>query len=229
MALQRIDEGLWTLAGHFRTPFFTGSVRMTVLGGEEGLVLYSPVALAAEEVAAIEALGQVVAIVAPNLFHHAYLRAAAAAFPSARVFVPEGLEAKIGPVLRAQTMTRANPPTLPGGIEPFVLAGHTIHETLLFHRATRTLVTADMIYNYQRENGRGEKAFFRLMGCYGAPKVVFYHRFALADKSAVPELVAQVRAWAPRRIVMSHGRIVEGEDCAEVFARAWQPFVRQRL
>ena len=224
MTLVPIAEGLWCVNGHFRSLVFRASVRMSVVAGDEGLVLYSPVALDDTTVRQIEALAPVAAIVAPNLYHHLFLRAAAAAFPTARVFVPEGLEARIGPVARAETITRAHAPALPRGIEHFVFERHWVHETVLFHRASRTLVTSDLLYNYQREHNPGEKAFFRLIGCYGAPGVAFYHRFAIRDKAAVRELVAQVRDWAPQRIVMSHGRIVEGDDAAAIFARAWQRF-----
>jgi hypothetical protein len=197
---------------------------MAVLQGNDGLVLHSPVALAAEDVQAIEAVGPVAAILAPNTYHHMHLRAAAEAFPAARVYVPEGLEDKIGPVPRAEAIGRAHPPALPDGIEHFILDRHTIRECLLFHRPTQTLVTADLLYNYQAENGAGEKLFFRLLGCYGAPKVVFYHHFAIRDKAAVREMVERVKSWQPQRIVMCHGRIVESEDAAGIFARAWQPF-----
>ena len=226
MPLQPIAEGLWCVNAHFRSPVFRGSVRMNVVAGDGGLVLYSPVTLAAADIEALAQIGPVAAILAPNLFHHRFLSAAAEAFPGARVFVPEGLEAKIGPVPRAETMTRDHPPALPGGIDHFILERHAIRETVLFHRPSRTLVTSDLLYNYQAEHGPGEKAFFRLMGCYGAPKVVFYHRFAIRDRAAIEDLVAQVRAWAPRRIVMSHGRIVEDDDAAAIFARAWEPLRR---
>jgi len=224
MPLQPITEGLWCVNSHFRTPLFRGSVQMTVLAGEGGLVLYSPVALDQELLHELAALEPVAAIVAPNTVHHLFLKGAAAAVPDARVFVPEGLEAKIGPVPRVETMTRARPAVLPGGIGQFLFDRHAIRETMLFHDPSRTLATADLLYNYQPEHGAGEKAFFRLIGNYGAPKVAFYHRFALREKAAVHELVAQVRAWAPMRIVMAHGRIVEGPDCASVFAAAWQRF-----
>lgn len=224
MALDPVADGVWCVNGYFDTLLFRGSTRMTVVRGAHGLILYSPVALEPEDRAALAAIGPVAAILAPNLYHHRFLRAAAEAFPAARVLVPEGLEAKIGPIPRAETTTRASPPALPGGIESFILDRHAIRETVLFHRASRTLITSDLLYNYQPEHNRGEKAFFRLMGCYGGPKVVFYHRFAIRDKTAVRELVAQVRDWAPRRIVMSHGRIVEDDDAAELFAAAWRRF-----
>lgn len=224
MTLVPIAEGLWCVNGHFRSLAFRASVRMSVVAGDGGLVLYSPVALDDGDLRAIVAQGPVAAIVAPNLYHHLFLRAAAAAFPQARVFVPEGLEARIGPVAHAETITRAAPPALPRGIDHFVFERHMVRETVLFHRASRTLVTSDLLYNYQPEHNPGEKAFFRLIGCYGAPGVAFYHRFAIRDRPAVRELIAQVHAWAPRRIVMSHGRIVEDENAAEIFARAWRRF-----
>jgi len=224
MPLQPIANGLWCANSHFRTLLFKGSVRMTVLAGEGGLVLYSPVVLDEALLRELAALGPVAAIMAPNTYHHFFLKAAAEALPAARVFVPEGLEAKIGPVPRAETVTRNCPAVLPGGIDQFTFDRHAVHETMLFHEASRTLVTSDLLYNYQSEHGAGEKAFFRLIGNYGAPKVAFYHRYAVREKAAVHELVAQVRAWAPRRIVMSHGRIVDSPDAAEIFAAAWQRF-----
>ncbi|OYW46025.1 MAG: hypothetical protein B7Z33_09635 [Sphingomonadales bacterium 12-68-11] len=226
MSVEAIAPGLWCVNSHFPSMGFKGSVRMSVARGDDGaLALYSPVAMTEADVAAIEALGPVAAIVAPNTFHYRWLRAAAELFPAARVFVPEGLEAKIGAVPRAETMTRATPPALPPGIAHFIFDRHAIRETALFHGESRTLVTSDLLYNYQREHGAGEKAMFGLLGCYGSPKVVFYHRFALQDKAQVAELIAQVEAWRPRRIVMCHGRIVESEDAPEIFARAWRPFL----
>src|SRR5690606_17727993 len=224
MPLQSIAEGLWCADGHFDTPLFRGSTRMTVIRGADGLVLYSPVALEPVDKDELASIAPVAAVVAPNRYHHLHLRAAVERFPSARVFVPDGLEDRIGPVPRAETMTRARPPALPAGIDHFIFERHAVHETVLFHRASRTLVTSDLLYNYQSEHRRGEKAFFGLMGCYGAPKVLFYHRSAIREKAAVHELVAQVRDWAPRRIVMCHGRIVEDANAAELFAAAWRKF-----
>jgi hypothetical protein len=185
MSLEQLAPGVWCVNSHL-AQMWKISVRMSVLSGEGGLVLYSPVSLSDEDREAIAARGPVAAIVAPNTYHYAFLRAAVAAFPQARVFVPEGLEAKIGPVDRAETMTRADPPVLPGGIDHFILERHAIRETMLFHHPSRTLATSDLLYNYQAEHFAGEKLTFGLIGCYGAPKVAFYHRFAIKDHEPRP-------------------------------------------
>lgn len=220
--LEEIDDGVWCLQSHFVAWGCNGSLRMTIIKTSSGLLIYSPVRLGPRTIEEVHRLGHVATIVAPNLFHHIYLRYCIDAFPDARVLVPDGLERKIGAIPRAEVTTQATAIDAFGGIEHHVVTGHVLRETVLFHVATRTLITADLLYNYQREHYPAEKAFFRLIGCYGAPKVAFYHRFAISKKGSIGRLIDQVRSWAPRRIIMCHGRIIEAEDAGELFADAWQ-------
>lgn len=219
-----VDDGVWCRESHFTVWGCSGSLRMTVIATARGSILYSPVALNDDDIDRITAAGPVAAIVAPNLYHHFYLRPAIAAFSSARVLVPPGLEAKIGPIPRAEVMDGERLRGLSDEIDHFIFRGHALRECVLFHRRTRTLVTADLLYNYQAEHRPAEKLFFRAIGCYGEPKVAFYHRYAIQDKASVGSLIETVRRWRPRRIVMCHGRIVTGEDAAERFAAAWSGF-----
>lgn len=111
-------------------------------------------------------------------------------------------------------------------IAHYSFMGHKLHETILFHRPSGTLITADLLYNYQSEQFRAEKIFFGLLGCYGSPTVAFYHRFAIKNKAAVSALINQVTTWPIRRIIMSHGRIIEGKDVTQQFTNAWRKFVK---
>jgi hypothetical protein len=227
VGLKRIDDGLWVVDSHFASWGCRVSIRMTVMKTEAGLLLHSPVHLEPDDVAAIGRLGPVHAIIAPNLYHHFHVRDCAALFPKARVLVPEGLQERIGPIARAEVMASDATVDLPNDVDHLVVAGHRmLRETLLFHRPTATLVTADLIYNYHAEHHLAEKSFFRLIGCYGAPKVAFYHAFSIQSPHVAVELIEVVRRWRPQRIVMSHGRIIEDEQAAELFAAAWMPFTR---
>ena len=199
-----------------------GSVRMVVIETSTGVILYSPVALDDAAKAQIAGLGPVRTIIAPNLFHYMSLRAGIAAYPDAAVYVPEGLAERIGPVDRAVVIGPNAPLDLGPDIEPFTFSGHAIHETALYHRPSKTLITADLIYHYTRDQRPVERAMFWLIGCYGAPKIAFYHRFAIRSKASVRELIDQVSGWDVQRIVMCHGRIYEGEDAGRVFAQAWR-------
>jgi hypothetical protein len=224
--LQPIDDGLWCINSHFRVWGCSGSVRMTIVRTPAGLVLYSPVRLDREAIREIESLGRVTAIIAPNLFHHLFLRACAAAFPDARVLVPDGLAAKIGLIAPAEVMTERTVIGAGDDIGLRVCRGHTLRETILIHRPTRTLITADLIYNIASEQTFAERAVFRAIGCYGAPGVAFYHAFAITDRAAIRQLVDDVARWRVRRIIMCHGGIIERDDAAAVFAAAWAPFLR---
>jgi len=86
-----VDRGVWVLDKYFVIARRRASVRMTILRFGDGLLFYSPVEMSGEERTAVEALGPVHAIVAPNLYHHLFLRAAIEAWPDARVLVPDGL------------------------------------------------------------------------------------------------------------------------------------------
>lgn len=223
-AMTQIAPGLFCLNSHFRVWGCNGNVRMTVTGKDDDLIVYSPVALAAAHIAQIAELGRVSTIIAPNLYHHMFLRDAAAAFPAARIIVPDGLEAKIGPIPRAETMTAGVNPGLPVEFDWHVFSGHAIRETILFHRPSQTLITADLLYNYHAEQFPAEKTFFSLMGIYGRPAVPFYHRFAIENKLAVRRLIDKVGSWPVRRVVPCHGRIVERDDAGAIFTAAWERF-----
>jgi hypothetical protein len=223
-SLQLIDKGLWCLNSHFLVWGCKGSIRMTVIETKSGIILYSPVALSSAHLAEIGRLGAVTAIVAPNLFHHLYLRPCIESFPTARVFIPEGLAEKIGPIPGAEVMTNAPLFGVEDEIDHAIFKGHRLRETVLFHQPTRTLITADLLYNFQPENTKVEKLFFRAIGCYGAPSAPFYHRFAVEDKASVKTLIAQVQRWGPSRVIMSHGRIIESQDCGAIFENVWARF-----
>lgn len=223
MTLEKVADGLWCLSSHFVAWGCKGSLRMTAVATSSGLLLYSPVQLRPEDIDAIERIDRVGTIVAPNLYHHFFLRAAMAAFPAARVLVPDGLEQKIGRLSGAEIMTAERPIAGPAEIEHFVFSGHSLRETILFHKPSRTLITADLLYNYGSEHFPAEKLFFRAIGCYGAPKLAFYHRFAIADRKSVQSLIQVVRDWRVRRVIMCHGRILEDANAGDALIKAWKP------
>lgn len=222
--LRQLDKDLWCLESHFVVWGCRGSVRMTVIETSAGLLIYSPVRLTQDIIEHLQSLGRIALIIAPNLYHHLFLRPCMTAFPEASVLIPRGLEARIGAIPRAQEITAHTIIGPADEIAHFAFDGHALHETVLFHRPTGTLITADLIYNYGPRQFPAERLFFRAIGCYGAPKLAFYHRFAIQDKQSVAQMMDAVSAWPVRRIVMSHGDIIEAEDAGPVFAKAWSRF-----
>ena len=209
--IKKIDDGVWCLESYFLSLGCRGSLRMTILKTQFGLLLYS---------------GTVKDIVAPNLMHHMYLRPCVEVFPDANCWVPEGFLEKIGPMDGAQII---RPDVVLGnnsGMKKLTLMGHRIHETMIFHETSQTLLTADLLYNYQSEQYPAEKLFFWLIGNYGRPNIAFYHRFAVKDKSSIRSMIDTVDSWPINRIIMSHGRIIESADAGAIFADAWKKFAK---
>src|SRR5512134_1601831 len=93
-------DGVWVDEAPVRFLGMQLRATMTVLRlGDGTLLLHSPVAMAPERRAAVEALGRVAHLYSPNLFHHLRIGDWAAAFPSAKLHAPPGL-AKKRPDLR---------------------------------------------------------------------------------------------------------------------------------
>ena len=83
MVLSSFADGIWTDSDPVRFLGLRLTAPMTVLRlGDGGLLLYSPIAMTPERRAAVEALGPVTHLYAPNLFHHLRIGEWAAAFPS---------------------------------------------------------------------------------------------------------------------------------------------------
>src|SRR5688572_14804381 len=91
-----VTHDIW----HVRAPALKlpGGVQMPIASTllrlpDRTLVLYSPVPLDDTTATAIEALGEVAHIVAPSLWHHLYVTAAAERFPRAMIHGAPGLAA----------------------------------------------------------------------------------------------------------------------------------------
>ena len=69
----QLDDGLWTVAAPLKALGLAIGTRMTIVRLANGeLWLHSPIRPTAEIREAIDALGPVRYIVAPNLFHHMF-------------------------------------------------------------------------------------------------------------------------------------------------------------
>ncbi len=94
-ALTPFAEGLWIDTAPQRILGMDLTATMAVVRlRDDGLLLYSPLELTAPRRAAVDALGPVRHLYAPNTYHHLRLGEWAAAFPAAKLHAPAGLAAK---------------------------------------------------------------------------------------------------------------------------------------
>lgn len=105
MPLRELARDLWILEHPMRVMGMNFGTRTTVFRLSSGeLALHSPGAMAPAQTEAIDNLGPVTVLIAPNMMHYLSLKAAHERWPAARVLIPQGLAEKRPEFLDAEVM-----------------------------------------------------------------------------------------------------------------------------
>ncbi|HEY7372635.1 MAG TPA: hypothetical protein VIF57_10785 [Polyangia bacterium] len=222
--LVRFADGVWLCTVPVRFLGMRLTTTMVVLRLDGGaLLVWSPVELTPERRAAVEALGRVAHLYAPDLFHHRWLGGWSAVFPSARVHAPRGLGRK-RPDLRIDRVHGAAPePAFAGVIDELPLGGCRLEETDLYYRPGRTLIVADLVHNIGRPAHAWTAAYSRMMGFYDRIALSRVIRWtAFTDRAAARRSVDDLLALPFERVVVGHGPpLASGGKDAIAAAYAW--------
>lgn len=230
--LRSVAEGIWWVDGpivHMKLglvslPFPTRMVVIRLASG--GLWLWSPTAPTPQLCAELDALGPVEHLVSPNRFHYAGIPAWKQLYPRATAWASPGVRARArshaaGFTFDADLGDDA-PPSWAGDIEQLVFRGSFfIEEVVFFHRASSTLVLADLVMALERERLRGPMRW--LMQMAGAtwpgqtPREI--QATSLFGRSRARECRRRILAWNPARVIVAHGRCYL-EDATAQLGRA---------
>jgi hypothetical protein len=225
-ALERLVDGVWLAQSPVRFLGLRITSTMTVLRlGDGTVLLYSPVAMTPERRAAIDAIGPVAHLYAPNTFHHLWIGEWAAAYPSARLHAPAGLATK-RPDLRIDRFhNRPDERGVFAGVVEVPIEGFVLEETVLFHSPTRTLVVADLVHNLGRPRHLWTKVYLWIMGFYDRIALSRMIRWtAFPDRTAARRSLDTLAGLPFERIVVGHGSpIVVDARSALTNAYAWLP------
>jgi hypothetical protein len=211
---------------------FQFPARMTVLPLAPGrLALVSPVPIDEQIAAQIRALGEVVYLIAPSLLHHLYLPDAMRRYPSARVIAPRALSNK-RPDLRIDlALEEVLPAELTSAVEVRQVEGApTLDEFVFFHRASRTLIVTDLVFNIVRPRGAFAHLVLFLMGVYKRMASSRALRVMVKDRVRCAASIEEILALPFDTVVMAHGEIVR-ENARERLGEAlgWILGERRRL
>jgi hypothetical protein len=212
--LKPVADHIWIVDGHevrMRTlgvgiPFPT---RMTVVRLPDGaLWIHSPVAADEALYAAVAKLGPVAHLVAPNTLHWSFIADWRHRFPTATVHIVPGLEARVAEHRRI--IDDAAEPAWADAIVQRVVRSRLLTEAVFFHRPSETLILADLIENFEPERVRSRfwRGAMRLAGAAdpdGKAPIDMQLSF-LGRRKQLRTIVRQMIAWAPRRVILSHGR-----------------------
>jgi hypothetical protein len=182
--------------------------RMTVAKLPDGtLWLHSPVAYSPELAAALADLGPIAHIVAPNAMHDTFLEGWFAAYPSAHFHGAKGLS-KFRPDLKfTDSLADTAPAAWSAVFDQLLLRGMPrLNEVVFLHRASRTLIVTDLVFNLGTEMPLLSRVLLKINGCYDCLAVSRLLRTTIKDQAALRASLDTMLAWDFERVVVSHGR-----------------------
>jgi len=170
------------------------------------VLLYSPVPMTQERREAVEALGTVAHLYAPNTYHHMFIGEWARAFPEARVHGPLALRTK-RPDLRIDRVHDQEPlGELGATFDEVHIDGFSLEESVLVYHPAKTLLVADLVHNIGRPADWWTALYSRAMGFYGRVAISRMIRWgAFTDKAAVRQSLDRLARCSFDRLVVGHG------------------------
>ena len=185
--------------------------RMTIIKLADGsLFLHSPVRLDEETRAALDALGPVRFVVAPNTVHHLFVADYFDAYPAARVYAAPGLAEKRRDLRFHAVLGDEAPPEWRAEIVQHLFQGAPrLNEVVFFHAATRTLILTDLAFNVARHKTAGARLFYFAVGAagrFGPHRLV---RLLMRDRRAARASLRTILAWDFDRVIVAHGEVLE--------------------
>lgn len=173
-----------------------------------GLWVWSPVALTPEIRRAVDALGPVRHLVAPNSLHYTFLAEWAAAYPEARVSAAPGLTQDVAGTEIHSIICDEPDPAWAETLDQVIMRGNRITtEVVFFHRASSTVLVTDLVQQIPRDWYHGWRAVVARLDLMTAPipSVPRKFRVATTDRSAFRDGTRRVLEWPTERLVMAHG------------------------
>jgi hypothetical protein len=220
MTLQHFADELWLADGDrlhmLGIPFET---RMCVVRlADGGLWLHSPVAAREDLMVAVESLGPVKHIVAPNKFHYLFVHEWVEAFPYATAWA--------GPQLAERVQTRFDQQLgdtaeacWAHDLDQLIFWGsEVLPETVFLHRSSRTLIMTDIIQNHEPELDTWMWRTLKRLNGISAPNggTPRDWRLSVRDREAARAARDRMLAWDFDRLVIAHGRCLESGAHAHV-------------
>jgi hypothetical protein len=223
--LRKLDENLWVAEQPLKFMGLEVGTRMTVVRLADGaLWVHSPLRLTPERRRAVEALGPVRFLVAPNSFHHLFIGEWMAAWPEARAYASPSLPEKRKDLRFHGVLSDETPPEWAGELSVLPWRGApSVGEVVFFHHPSRTLVLTDSLHNPGAHGSALANFVFKLLGGRtDRPSTWLIDRLINRDRKAARLTVDTILQWDIGRVILAHGDVVEHEASRAVReAYAW--------
>lgn len=210
MRMEQVGEGVWVIRSELRLGAgFWMPVCSTVLRRKEGgLVVHSPLDFSEPVSRAIDALGPVEVLVAPNRLHHLFAGQAKLRWPGAKLLGAPGLAEKRADLGWDGVLS-------PGVLGPEIAClsvegAPSVSEVVLLHRASKTLVVTDLVFHIREPRGWLTPWILRMVGahrCVGQSRA--WRFLFVEDRGAFAASGRTLMAEDFERVVVAHGEMIE--------------------
>ena len=224
--MQSFGPNIWTMDGDDVRMFgiLPFTTRMTVVRlGSGGVWLHSPVQPTAERQRAVDQLGPVEHLVAPNKIHSLGIEPWKALYPSARIWASPEFNKRHPDITIDAVLANDIETPWSGEIDHCVIEGHTVLDEVAFlHRPSGTLIITDLIQKHEAAAQswiwRGVKRMAGILGEDGG--VPLDIRLSIRDRTAVRQSIETILGWDFDNLIIAHGHCLQGgakEDVGRAF------------
>lgn len=223
---QSFGSDIWTIDGDSVRMFgvLPFTTRMTIIRLKSGgLWVHSPVLPTPERMRAIDELGPVEHLVAPNKIHSLGIRPWKTNYPSATVWASPAFSRRHPDIAIDEVMANGVETIWSDEIDHLAIEGHAIlDEVVFFHKRSKTLIVTDLIQKHVAASDswfwRGVKTMNGIWGKDGGvPRDV---KLSVLDKAAFRRSLAVILEWDFENLILAHGHCLRGgakKDVGRVF------------
>ena len=207
--MKQLAENLWVKTYPLGVLGTDHGRTLTILRVASGrLVLHSMAPFSPSDLAEIRALGEPSWLVESMMLHDTYARRGRDSFPGVPFLAPEGFHKIVD--FPTQPLLPA-PAQWSGELEVFPIAGiPRLKEHLFLHVPSRTLIVADLLFNFAPDE-KGWNHFFHryIAGIKRYPGLSRIFRLCIRDRSAFRTSMTALLTTDFDRIIVGHGRVIE--------------------
>ncbi|MDO8801304.1 DUF4336 domain-containing protein [Phenylobacterium sp.] len=218
--LEQFAPEIWIASGPTVTAAagFHYPTRMAVIRLAGGaLFVWSPVALSDALGAAVDDLGEVRYLIAPNALHHTFLAEWRRAYPAAKLYGAPGLRRQRKDLSFDGELGDAPSGEWADEIDQVVFGGNLITtEVVFFHRGSRTVLFTDLIQQFSPGWFRGWRALVARLDLMTSsePAVPRKFRNAFVNRRLARAARQRILAWPAERVLMAHAPPVSSDGQA---------------
>ena len=220
--LKAAGEELWIADGPTVSFYgFPYPTRMAVARFPDGrLWLWSPIEWTAELGQALDELGEVSELVAPNKLHHLFLGKWVERYPSAQLYAAPGLKKKRSDLAFTAELGVQSPAPWQGEIDHVVVGGSfAMDEVVFFHRPSKTALVCDLIQKLDESAFSGWRRWaMKLDGLVGPDgSTPREWRATFTDRKAARAALDTILSWNPEQLILAHGPVFK-EKARDIIA-----------